>query len=233
MAAALLKRQNRMRKLQRDSEKRHKKQDPMKRLEMLQQRSYNNPQPLQRRPSQPQLQPQPQMQQQTQQQHVHAMHQTRQPLQTSTVLISRAAPPPVSGGGMTWLEAELPPDEEPLIIPYRCSMGRAPNSAPGNGHAGGAYGGGGAGGEVREDIVSVSDPHHHMEAPPLRSFASEAPNTKLSRSASRQGRAQAVYAQATLSAWGTPPPSAGASSGGAEVLTLPVGSAMRVARARQ
>ena len=78
----------------------------------------------------------------------------------------------------------------------------------------------------------------------LRTFASNAPNAKLSRSASRMQHG-IVGQQPTLRVNNfltTPPSSAGrlgpsvvgvGVGSGPEVLTLPVGPAMRVARARQ
>ena len=86
-------------------------------------------------------------------------------------------------------------------------------------------------------MASVSE----AEAPLLRAFHSDAPNAKLSRSASgrRQGhgggasgaslseQAQLPTLSVNTLAWATPPSSAG----GDGSATLPVGSALRVARA--
>ena len=100
----------------------------------------------------------------------------------------------------------------------------------------------GYGGEVREEIeLSEADQH-----PPLRAFASDLPNAKLSRSVSKIKPHRNAGAPNASMAWATPPPSAAVSGcggpmmmggigSGADLLVvnpLPVGSAMRVARAQ-
>ena len=269
MAATLLKKQERMRKMREKGEKRKHKQDPMKRLEAMQ-HSRHAPPPSNPPPSHPPRTLAPAAQ--------------KEALPTSSVLISRTALPP-SAGGLTRLDcddapppppssagaggagaggawsAAASPDDEPLIVPFRCTM-----SSGRGGVGGGASASSSAarrptvgsaqegqrqgGGEVREEI-EVGDTESFG---PLRAFASEAPNTKLSRSASKihQHRHAGGPAHQTIGnpmmhpqAWATPPPSAGASNGGggggggsgggADLLVinpLPVGSAMRVARAQ-
>ena len=93
----------------------------------------------------------------------------------------------------------------------------------------------GPGGQEELEVASVSDAGGPEEQ--LRTFATNAPNAKLSRSASK------MHPTARVNNFLTTPPSSAGRAGpsvigvgvgsGPEVLTLPVGPAMRVARARQ
>ena len=216
IAALMLKRQERHRKLQRESEKRKQRQDPMKRLEALQhQRAHDGARP-----------PIPQQQQQL-------LLPRKAVLPASQVLISRNAPPPQGavGGGLQWLG---PPEGEDPRQGGGPGGWSSANAAVGERAAGG---GDAAAMEVGEEleVASVAASDHAGGLPPapqpLRAFNSDAPNVKLLRSASRQRNgAAAAPLHVSNFGWMTPPASAGA-SGGTDV--LPVGAAMRVARARQ
>ena len=184
MAATLLKRQEKMRKLQRDSERRKHKQDPIKRLEKLQgQLSHQYVPPHQA------SQPQPAWARKEVQHHQSP---------TQPVLISRTEPQQPTHMAMISGEPSLPTEyeEEALVIPsFRCSMGGAGAGqrntwSSGAQSANGNYaGGGGALGAMPAAVVNeeIEVNASSTEAPPLRAFASDAPNAKLARSNRNHG----------------------------------------------
>lgn len=204
LAATLVKRQEKQRRLLREHEKRQAKQDPIKRFEQMR-RKQQPPSAYPKPPSGPGS-------------------------CTGGVLITRHEPQPPhsSGGGLRYLGTEA---DGGLLRPAPateawCSGGGAVAAV--------ARAGGEVDDEVDEELAVSSVCEMERDMVVQRTFHSDTPNAKLARSVvGRRGDAHAAAAPArapiSLStlAWATPPSSAGTDASA----TLPVGSALRVARA--
>jgi hypothetical protein len=250
LAATLVKRQERQKKMQREHEKRQTKADPIKRLESLQrkQQQPTYPPPQQQPPQQPPQQSQ-QQQQQSQQSQQSQQQQQQQSQQSQQLIIRHAPQPPNSSGGLYYLSEGAAGAARPTAEAWDVAhAGRASSAATGHGGNGGGGGGGGGpdrGAEVVEELELASVSDVELRASTL-SFQSDVPNAKLARSASGRRSAHEgggvgagpkgeqvppQQQRPTLSlntlAWATPP----SSSGGDGKTMLPVGSALRVARA--